>query len=359
MMKTLLRSFGGHIERWSCGVVILTCMISVVATSESALAADNGGSWDILWKEKSATRRGGVTDEAIQRCFKQLSHVGLGKHNHTKLWFFGNSVTRQHYFSARRLFQGTGPSVSVELQKAECGVGGSGARGRRPGQGDCYGICGCDYLGTPQAISFRWQQRLYDPLIEDAMLGKDPTTPVKPGDVVIMNVGLDDIAMYSDDREKGQNAAEEQLWQSTVEHGAPLLARRVLRAARERGVRAVFRTNTELCQERTEPCGLPSSTEACGSSRMWGLDVGLLQARINKTDAVLRHAMRDAGVPVIDMHAWARSGKPPRCTAAEPLGGPCACKGYRDNVHPGPALSMSHTAFFLKEACRQVLSTMR
>jgi hypothetical protein len=69
----------------------------------------------------------------------------------------------------------------------ECGRGGK-AGGKRPGQGNCWGMCGCSVTTerSNTTLQFLWQQRIFDELLEGTIVSLCP-------DLLSINTGGDDI----------------------------------------------------------------------------------------------------------------------------------------------------------------------
>ena len=110
------------------------------------------------------------------------------------LWFLGNSVSRIHAFVAGMILSdGEVPGISREKQKQICGRGGKYG-GTRESQGNCNGVCGCIISKKSQPkVGFIWQQRISDAQLRKVLLGSDETYKVQQGDIIVLNVGLDDI----------------------------------------------------------------------------------------------------------------------------------------------------------------------
>lgn len=122
-------------------------------------------------------------------------HPRLQEHvNATTIWFVGNSVSRIHFFAALASLSGDGEQKSLAEQINMCGRGGEW-RGRRPGQGtSCLGPCSCSaVLPGGGRLSFVWQQRTFDKVIGPALLGEVASIPIRAGDVVFINAGLDNV----------------------------------------------------------------------------------------------------------------------------------------------------------------------
>ena len=150
------------------------------------------------------------------------------------LWFLGNSVSRIHAFAAAAMLsKGNVTIVSRQDQKILCGAGGSFG-GSRPGQGKCYGTCGCMVPNTQPKIGFIWQQRYFDMQLRNILLGKDEHYIIREGDTVILNMGLDDINI-------GPNR-----WRESIVTEAPNLVQTIEDASAS-GRRVVFRYTTLLC----------------------------------------------------------------------------------------------------------------
>ena len=146
------------------------------------------------------------------------------------LWFLGNSVSRIHAFAAAAMLS-NGRAIGREEQKILCGAGGSFG-GSRPGQGKCYGACGCMVPNTQPKIGFIWQQRYFDEQLRNILLGKDEHYTIREGDTVILNMGLDDI---------GPNR-----WRESILNEAPNLVQ-TIEDASAAGRRVLFRYTTLLC----------------------------------------------------------------------------------------------------------------
>jgi hypothetical protein len=118
------------------------------------------------------------------------------------IWYVGNSVSRIHYFATLALLRGDGVMTSIDEQIAQCGRGGEW-RGARPGQGtSCLGPCSCasnvsvNDEGHPynvHTVGFVWQQRLFDDALPSLLAGSFTQVPIRPGDLVVLNAGLDDL----------------------------------------------------------------------------------------------------------------------------------------------------------------------
>jgi len=114
-------------------------------------------------------------DDSVRKCLE-------GK----KVTILGNSISR-HWFSVLRdILESTMGNQSMDDEKNECGQGGVHG-GVRPGQGHCYGWCGCSTeTSSNTKLEFLWQQRVYDPEESD-LLRHDCA------DLLTINTGGDDI----------------------------------------------------------------------------------------------------------------------------------------------------------------------
>ena len=119
---------------------------------------------------------------------------GGGVATNRTLWFVGNSVSRIHFFAALAMLSGEREQKSISDQIDLCGRGGEW-RGRRPGQGvSCLGPCSCSAtVPGGGRLAFVWQQRTFDRVIGPALLGRVGSIPIRAGDVVFLNAGLDNV----------------------------------------------------------------------------------------------------------------------------------------------------------------------
>jgi len=104
-----------------------------------------------------------------------------------KVLILGNSVSRHWVYALRDiLVTGTVGNRSRIEEMQECGRGGIYG-GERPGQGSCYGLCGCSFeTDDKTTLGFLWQQRIYDPEESTVLQHECP-------DLLTINAGGDDI----------------------------------------------------------------------------------------------------------------------------------------------------------------------
>ena len=332
------------------------------------------------------------------------------------LWLFGNSVARIHFFALVALLNGH-TYKGIALQIEQCGRGGAW-KGRRPGQGiSCLGPCHCSeaIIGGGRIV-FVWQQRLHhetDDLIR-ALDGKAKTGDAirfLPGDVVIVNTGLDDVATmgkYISGKRRTRSQAPfnqssesslaywRQRWASSLELNAPALAAAMARCRDRFGVATFWRTSTPVChgesytthwglragkyvtavdvgtgaamprtqsgaaeQTRAKHVKRIASEAAHETSNPMETDLHGLQTvngLLAYGDGRVREHMEIFGVPVIDMELIDAAAGLCFERASLPV---CRCRGYHadmTNIHPDPELAHQQIRLLLNvvsDMCRQ------
>lgn len=311
------------------------------------------------------------------------------------LWFFGNSVSRIHYFALLALLSG-GTAKSIEEQVAMCGRGGEW-HGRRPGQGvSCLGPCSC-FANVPGGrLAFVWQQRLYH-TADELITGlngmrhhANATINIRRGDLILVNAGLDDVtqlAKRASGKKRTLGPDGKRLpanftyfharWLANLNSAAPRLAE-AMTVAWRRGRPVFWRSSTPVCHT-------PNHNQ-------WGLPTGpgLPEANVNdlltRSDGRLRAEMVSRGVPVIDTEDIDREAIPP-CPAGtggattatssttittattaivsattstvSTASSSCRCQGYladHTNIHPAPLVASKQIRLMLRlmsDACRR------
>ena len=276
------------------------------------------------------------------------------------LWFFGNSVTRIHFFAAHALLstqelsRGAVSNVSILDQITHCGKGGEW-KGRRPGQGmSCVGPCSCSLEVPGRAgwrLQFVWQQNTFDETLAKVLVGEYPRLPVAAGDMVIMSTGLDGVietlkraythkkttgidANGQPCRFRGNFSDFEARWRHTTQAAAPRLARAMLAAWRA-GRRVFWRSSTPSC-----------------SSSIRGGDIfspRVVNSMLAQYDAVLTAALTSLGAPVLDLRAIDMGVNDCDAREDDEAVNRCRCKGYLDKtgLHPGPQLAGRQVARLL------------
>jgi hypothetical protein len=277
------------------------------------------------------------------------------------LWIFGNSVSRIHLFAAHAILRSQEQShdgvsnVSILDQVTLCGKGGEW-HGKRPGQGTtCDGPCSCslEVPGRRLRLRFVWQQKTYDKVLAQALVGNYSKLPVQAGDTVLINTGLDgaiEVLKRSFTRKKtwgvtdrgklcefrGNFSFFEGRWRRELAANARLLSQAIL-AAWKTGRRVFWRTSTRSCSNDT-------SRNQIFSSRK-------INQMLEENDAQMTATLQSFGIPVVDMLAIDRdlNGCPKRPGEDSEALRYCRCRGFLDHTgfHPGPQLASRQIARLL------------
>lgn len=194
---------------------------------------------------------------------------------------------------------------------------------------------------------FAWQQRVFDGESAAVLNGTAPLIPsaatgsisVRPNDIVVINVGLDDVS-HGDG------------WREAATSQAPLLAQSIA-AARARGVRVIFRTSSPVCTE----------------TDMWGFTPTAINQAVEETNQIISNALEAGGVPVADVTEVMRQVQfPPgeasvlKTKAVENCDDPkrerkfgdwCDCRGYLDKLHPKAVLATPTINSLVGQACER------
>lgn len=280
------------------------------------------------------------------------------------LWFFGNSVTRIHFFAAHAILSSQGrrthglaSNVSLIDQILHCGKGGEW-HGKRPGQGtSCLGPCSCS-LDVPgrssiRRLQFVWQQKTFDNILAQALVGNYSKLPVRAGDMVVINTGLDgafEVLKRSFTHKKtwgigahgqlcefkGNYSYFEGRWRRELRVNAQRLAQSMLAAWRV-GRRVFWRTSTPACFNSSSRTQFGAKTH--------------LNPMLAENDAAMSATLRSLGAPVLDLRAIdvdINSCKAWRDQSLEAENN-CRCQGYLDltGLHPGPQLAARQIARLL------------
>jgi hypothetical protein len=259
-----------------------------------------------------------------------------------KIWLLGNSVSRAMYFGAISELNNT-DAPGRAAQKKLCGTGGA-SHGAKAGE-ECSGA-GCSGCFSDQ-LSFAWQERIFDQPLADKLL-TDTARIIKPRDIVIINVGLDEIC----------DPQRVPAWLSTAVRHAPLLAA-LASTAISTGVNVLVRSNTPLVDRSAAPDSKYSPKPPCQPGNATPEN---MQLRVE--NAVLQASMEGQSVPWIDTNRV--MAKLNGCVQVEnhteltpgwvDTAGwwdeACLTGHYEDHVHPDPEYAQRLAAAVLVPACR-------
>ena len=297
------------------------------------------------------------------------------------IWFLGNSISRGHAFAANYVLNSNNSKTtntksdginsksktylpSGPLQQEMCGKGGR-FQGQRPGQGKCYGACGCflgelaegeddNVVGTVvrgndipnddemnvttknstiprtqnssrRRIGFLWQQQVDGQKLRDLLLGSDPDYTIREGDLVFINVGLQTVVDY--DTNVTQAMARE----------SPRFVS-ALQDAVDAGRHVIFRYSTPICSR-----GLVFNKWTNSSINGLIDDANdSLRVQFEQHEQKLRQGKGGGVVNVVSKSTGIRSIPTTHVNVD--------CMKYKDFIHPGDDLAVEQVQQLLHQA---------
>lgn len=230
-----------------------------IATTENICVRDQDKSAQIMEEYRQAARQ----------CLRDKT-----------VMIMGNSVSRHWMFAFRELLKDSGPMTSVNRtqEMLTCGRGGEHA-GEIPGQGKCWGACGCSMKAGGTRLEFIWQQRLFDTNMSKTILKFKP-------DLLTVSAGGDDIF-------QGYRKPEWKQWRKVVtkiaEVGGTGLNAMFKKLRHDLpDMRAYWRLTTPLCIAG-------NFTRCMGSAKPY-----YLNSMINVSNAHTRRHLNTAPVTILD-----------------------------------------------------------